>query len=348
MTDMTLTGDPISGHLRAAGHIRAPPWLLQHRFRPAPTATVSGSLGFALSINYQAAYDPINTAGFWAARTMNAVLPIDKARALAKLSCALDLVRSSVTYRSVVDCAESVGAKAAEAISRMFLFLDSGHTLMDSLDAAKARIGFGNGDVEVDWHFHRHQPPVSPAPGSEFGGGHNNDGGPDCTIVSDGGINIPHDVNGHGTDSGTIYMVYDNNGLAYGMNLANPADYAIYDCLARRYPMRSYLPISKLAAYGHLQESVYDASCNEALPVRIVPANATNFILRETTGTSWFVDGNSDLHWVPDGGTSSASPNATTCSTTRLGNRFASSKSSHTPATHAVPDTQRHNTSAGA
>lgn len=303
MTTMSFSGDLLSQALAAVqGTLNPRPGYTNTTFVLPPTASVHGTLGFVHAINYSVEYDPVNTSAYWTTRNMNAVLSGGAATALAAANCIGDIARKRVGLRSIVDCAEGGGSESAAAASRLFSFLDGGYTLEDAVRAVGSRLGFG-GAVDGTWHFHRKQPLSPPRLGSGHGGGTNTQGGPDGAISFDGGINIPHDINGHGPRSGTVYMVYDDSGVAYGMNLAKPLDYATYDCLARRHPMRSYLPIDKLADYGHFQESIYPASCDESVPVRETPNNATNFILRETTGTSWFIDGNSDLHWIPDGGT---------------------------------------------
>lgn len=301
MTRMSFTGDLLSQALSGIqGSLGPRPGYSSDTFVLPPTASVQGSLGFPFSINYQASYDPLNTSAYWATRNMGAVLGPVKAAALAASNCIGDVARENVSLHTLSDCAEGAGEQAAQAVSRLFTFLDSGHTLKDAIGAVGSRVGF-SGAVDGDWHFHRDRPPSPAPPGGGSGSGTNPGGGPDGTILVDGGIGIPHDVGGHGTHSGTVYVAVDHSGVAYGMNLANALDYETYDCLARRYPMRSYLPPSKLAAYGHLQESIYPATCDASIPVRNIPTNATNFILREVTGTAWFIDGNSDLHWIPDG-----------------------------------------------
>ena len=303
ITHSDFRGDVLSQALFAVQSTLGPaPGYSGNPFVVPPTATISGSLGFFGSYTHYVSYDPINTSAYWSTRTMYEVVGKKAAVVLSSLNCFTAIAWENVSLGSLVDCAEGAGVEAAKAIGRVLVFLDSGHTLKDAMAAVKARLGWG-GPIDGEWHFHRHHAPAPPPAGGGHGSGTNPAGGPDGTILVDGGIGIPHDVYGHGTHSGTVYVALDGSGVAYGMNLADESDYDTYDCFARRYPMRSYLPLAKLEAYGHRQESIYPAECNDTVPIRHVAANATNFILREKTGTAWFVDADSNLHWIASGGT---------------------------------------------
>jgi hypothetical protein len=121
-------------------------------------------------------------------------------------------------------------------------------------------------------------------------------GPPDGTIVVDGGPDILHSV---GTQQ--RYISYDGQ-LALGMPLRTDGtiDPAVYDHFAQRYLLRDFLPISKLGNY-HSMESVHPARRDGGVPeMPPLPRDATNWILRETDGTAWLVDGESRLHRIAD------------------------------------------------
>jgi hypothetical protein len=146
-----------------------------------------------------------------------------------------------------------------------------------------------------------------PAPPSGVGGGNgstNPAGGQDGTIVNDNG------------DAGNVLFKIDANSRVYFVP-PHPGTTAVahavlttsdYYCLAHQYPLRDWLPQSQLLRYA-LQESAYPETCDQAIEtLRYVAGNETNFILRQFAGAdgiahSWFLDGASRLHPIPNGGT---------------------------------------------
>ena len=65
---------------------------------------------------------------------------------------------------------------------------------------------------------------------------------------------------------------------------------------------RAWLPSSQIFDTW-TQETVYGGGCPEDVPPHQLPPNATNWILRESTGTAWFVNAESELQWIADGPT---------------------------------------------
>lgn len=62
------------------------------------------------------------------------------------------------------------------------------------------------------------------------------------------------------------------------------------------------LPYSKLFDYGHTSESQFSATCNTTTAERVLPANATNWILRNSNGNAVLLDERSTLHAIVDPG----------------------------------------------
>lgn len=147
---------------------------------------------------------------------------------------------------------------------------------------------FSEGEHTVSMEYRNAPPPAPPV----FDGPTNPAGGPDGTIVTDSGTQILHAVGGT-----TAYISYDGV-EAYGM-LRSSDEYA---CFAARHKLRDWLPLDKVFNY-HRAELAAPALCDESVPKRpLLPTNATNWILRESTGTAWFIDDRSQLRWIRNGG----------------------------------------------
>lgn len=124
-------------------------------------------------------------------------------------------------------------------------------------------------------------------------------GGPDGTLpIGTPDANVLASI---GDSSNTIYLV--NDLVAYGVPYA---DQSLKDCMLDRYPIIHFTsPTGRDRVIGTEddlwnQETVYEEGCRSGLPHHVLPADATNWILRETTGTAWFIDANSELRWIRD------------------------------------------------
>ena len=149
-----------------------------------------------------------------------------------------------------------------------------------------------------------------PAPSGVGGNntGSNPDGGADGTILNDtsevGDVLVR--IGGDGNENRNFaYFVAQGDRVAHGV----VGTEALY-CAAHLYPLRDWLPISNVGSYW-FQESIYLKDCDQADPpsaLKFVQGNETNFILRQfpkngQAGKSWYVDGESALHPITDGGT---------------------------------------------
>jgi Helix-hairpin-helix motif len=99
-----------------------------------------------------------------------------------------------------------------------------------------------------------------------------------------------------GPRSETLYYIGSLFGVAQGT-----FDASTEVCLSRRYPLRDYSLPGALLPW--VSESGTPATCNSSLPEIWLPANATNWILREASGTAFLVNGSGKLEWIQDGGT---------------------------------------------
>lgn len=129
-------------------------------------------------------------------------------------------------------------------------------------------------------------------PGSPGGGGSGLDG----TITADNGAagNVLVTLSGPGSDFGRYWI--EAPGLALGV----ASDYT-WRCLARKYPIRDWLPPEKLLAYWQ-QESEESAVCPSEVPNRVLSRNATNWILRMDNSRAYFLDEHSVLYPIDSGG----------------------------------------------
>jgi len=278
-------------------------------------------------------YDPLATT---AVALLNRLDAIDwpAGEVAGFVNCLAHLSAHEVTFSSVVGCADSA-ASALPASSRLKLALKSVGRALNIYDVARDLedslgpiIGTlkdnGLTDATLSLTYQPTAKPTTDAQGraippsclrrtgaywsfdtscvdryyaGQSGGGPNgSSAGPDGTIVVDGGPNILHSVGGQ-----QRYISYDAQ-LAFGMPLLGDGtiDTDVYDCFAQRYVLRDWLPTSRVFSY-HTTESMYPARCDTSIPeLAPLPRNATNWILRESTGTAWLVDGSSQLHWIAD------------------------------------------------
>lgn len=143
-------------------------------------------------------------------------------------------------------------------------------------------------------------PPLPPGPGGGSGGT-NGAGAFDGTITND-------------TSSGGPVMIKlqsrpEQGWVVLGNYLAHEiADVPSYTCFAHRLALRDQLPAGKLFDYW-TSESQDEIFCDSATTDQyFLSGNETNVILRQYASgggpaPAWFVDGQSRLHPIPDGGT---------------------------------------------
>jgi hypothetical protein len=143
--------------------------------------------------------------------------------------------------------------------------------------------------------------------GSGFGNtGTNPAGGHDGTIQNDSS-QIEHVLFriASGQTLSQPFFIRADPALAYDVvGNGGSADPALFMCFSRHFQLRDWLPASRLSSYGN-KESKDAAKCPyvgpDFPPERDLQANATNWILRQTDGQSYFVDANSILHPIDSG-----------------------------------------------
>jgi hypothetical protein len=90
---------------------------------------------------------------------------------------------------------------------------------------------------------------------------------------------------------------FRGDGIGYAV-----LDEEIYGCLARRYPLRDWLPDDQILLVVP-QVHKNPATCNAADPVFSVPQGSRNWILRQPDGTAWLLDAAGQRRWIEDGDT---------------------------------------------
>jgi hypothetical protein len=73
-------------------------------------------------------------------------------------------------------------------------------------------------------------------------------------------------------------------------------------CLTHQYPLRDWVLDDKILSYAQ-QESADAETCDPATGQSFVTGNETHFILRQLSGSAWFVNDQSHLQPIPDGST---------------------------------------------
>lgn len=87
-----------------------------------------------------------------------------------------------------------------------------------------------------------------------------------------------------------------------GGTLLHVKTQADYSCLTGSYPVVYNFDPYSAGPLPWTVESEIPAPCPSGDRSLRLPDNATNWVLREANGTAWFVDGQSRLRWIPDGG----------------------------------------------
>jgi hypothetical protein len=224
----------------------------------------------------------------------------------ADLNSVAGCLKEVVDFRASNDWAAMDGRtvparRLKTAIIGLRFIFKYGEYFDDAMSSAFFDIAAGRGAGDLSVWYSR------PAPPSDVGAGNgttNMGGGADGTIINDNGNagNVLFKFTADGiTEDSRVYFVPPHPGAsAVAHDVLTTSDYY---CLAHLYPLRDWLPSARLLTYAQ-QESGEPETCNQATEnLKYVTGNETNFILRQFSGASWFVDAASQLHPIKDGGT---------------------------------------------
>jgi hypothetical protein len=212
------------------------------------------------------------TSSFWAGRNLGSVLTAGEAAALAATNCFDAVLDTDLGFSSLVNCAEAGGADAARTASRLFSFLDSGHTLKDAIGAGLGRLGMAPGNVEGSWHFH--YDPIPPRPDTQ----------PTDGSVGSGSGQGPGILLKRSNSTAAYYLV---DGVAHHV-----PDGGTYICLAERVPTMFNVDEHEWAAL--VTTFGADAACPATgLPAQrsLTPETVRNFLLRTGDGSETYLVG---------------------------------------------------------
>lgn len=137
-----------------------------------------------------------------------------------------------------------------------------------------------------------HPAVVLPPVGGGTGGGGGSARGVDGTLPAAGGREITNailKIPGYHAQA-----TFGGDGIGYAI-----LDQGIYTCLAKRYPVRDWLPDDQILSVVP-QVSEKAATCNSTDPIFTLPQGSRNWILRQADRTAWLLDANGDRRWIRD------------------------------------------------
>jgi hypothetical protein len=200
-----------------------------------------------------------------------------------------------------LQCAMSALAVIGTAAAKEIIEdLGMAMTILDGIVSATDTLllSLSPGQLNATFGFPPPTPPSLPGGGGGGGAGGGVGGGPDGTIVGRGPTSgvIWRLAGGANLDQrGQPYVIPGTNGVAF--TTLNPTRAT---CLSQHYVVRDFvMPGIPLLWF---QESAFEAVCPTSSPVLDLPVGATNWILRESSGAAWFVDGQSHLTNITTGG----------------------------------------------
>ncbi len=225
--------------------------------------------------------DTVMSGWALAFRHISDVIPSDKLQTFYNLlnGCAWDQTHSESDVASKLSCVKDAAAGLGEAS-----IVAAASVGLFALDGVFALGDLGIGTLYGSWTYQSPVPPPPPPSGT------------DGTIV-DGATSPGYlwRLNINNQRDSTVYLILPTQQAAGANDLIDPDRVA---CLSQHYPLRDFAPWPPLP---WTQELAAPAPCPDTPPITLA-ANATNWILREGDGHAFFVDSQSHLESIVDGG----------------------------------------------